>query len=239
MATQRVIPRRVVLTLCVPIGDGNREVVNLPTDAVDSALLAANDQSPVEAASYQRIADQLLAADCWSPRRVFVSSPTAGDGKTSTAFNLAWTLSTRGASVLLVELNFARPRFSSVLGGLPIRFGVDCVIRRTANPADSVFSMGSESLNVSAVKTAMRLGELKQHLPHLASYLNWAGKTFDWLILDCPPVLSVAWNSWFRACARPVLLVVREQHTPAVQVRKAIRNLGGGLKGVLLNDAGT
>jgi len=82
----------------------------------------------------------------------------------------------------------------------------------------------------------MRMGEVKQHLPHLASYLNWGGNNFDWLILDCPPVLSFAWNHWFCACARPALLVVREQHTPAVQVRQATSRLGAGLKGVLLND---
>lgn len=96
-------------------------------------------------------------------------------------------------SVLLAELNFERPRFSHVLGGLQIRFGVDSAIRRLANPADSVFSIRNKLVSFSAVKNAMRVGELKQHLPHLVSYLNWGGAHFDWLILDCPPVLSFAW----------------------------------------------
>jgi Mrp family chromosome partitioning ATPase len=235
MATQRLIPGRG-LSLSIPTGDGRQELVDLPTEGIHPALLVANEKSPVNAASYRKVADQLLGVDWWSPRRIFVTSPTGGDGKTCTAFSLAWALNMRGASVLLVELNFARPRFSSFLGGLQIRFGVDCAIRRLAHPADCVISMGSEMLGVSAVKNAMRMSEFKQHLPLLASYLEWGSDNFDWLILDCPPVLSVAWNKWFREYARPALLVVRELHTPAVQVRQAINRLGAGLKGVLLND---
>ena len=225
------------LSLSMPIGDGRLEFVDLPTEAINPALLFANEQSSADAASYRNVADQLLSGDWWSPRRIFVTSPTAGDGKTCTAFNLAWTLSARQASVLLVELNFERPRFRSVLGDLQIRFGVDCAITRLANPADSVFSIRNTLLSFSAVKNAMRMGELKQHLPRLASYLNWGCNNFDWLILDCPPVLSFAWNHWFRACARPALLVVREQRTPAVQVRQATSRLGASLKGFLMNDA--
>jgi Mrp family chromosome partitioning ATPase len=220
----------------MPTGDGRLEVVDLPAEAIHSALLVANEQSPVDTAGYQNVADRLLSGNWWSPRRIFVTSPTAGDGKTCTAFNLAWAFNARGASVLLVELNFARPRFSSVLGGVQLRSGVDCAIRRLALVEDSVFSIGSQLLGVSAVKNAMRRGELKQHLPLLASYLNWGANNYDWLILDCPPVLSFAWNNWFREHARPALLVVREQHTPAVQVRQATSRLGASLKGVLLND---
>jgi len=235
MATQSLVPRSA-LSLNVAIGDGRREVVELATGGIDSALLVANERSPVAAANYQTIADQLLAGDWWNPRRIFVTSAIAGDGKTCTAFNLAWALSARGASALLVELDFERPRFSSVLGGMQIRFGVDCVIRRLAHPTDSVFSLGNELLGVSAVKNAMQISDLKQHLPNLASYLSWGSDNFDWLILDCPAVLSDAWKNCFREDARPALLVVREQHTPAVQVRRATRRLGASLKGVLLND---
>ncbi len=220
----------------MPTGHGELEVVDLPIEGVDSALLVANERSPLGAASYRSVADQLLGGDWWTPRRVFVTSAIAGDGKTCTAFNLAWALTARKASVLLVELNFMRPQFSSVLGGIQVRSGVDCAIRRSARPEDCVFSMGNELLGVSAVKDAMRKSELKQCLPWLASYLDWGAANFDWLILDCPPVLSFAWNEWFREYARPSLLVVREQRTPAVLVRQATARLGPNLKGVVLND---
>jgi Mrp family chromosome partitioning ATPase len=107
-----------------------------------------------------------------------------------------------------------------------------------ADRADSIFSLGNESLSVAAVKNPMRKGELKQRLPRLASYLNWAGENYDWLVLDCPPVLSSAWNHWFHDYARPALLVIREQHTPAIQVRQTISRMRYRIKGILLNDSG-
>jgi Mrp family chromosome partitioning ATPase len=234
MATQPLIPA-TRLSLSMPLGGGRFEAVDLPREGVHPALLFANEQ-PLADVSYRDIASRLLAGDWWNPRHIFVTSPSVGDGKTSTAFNLAWALSTRGAAVLLAELNFERPRFSRALGDLQIRFGVDCVMRRLAHPSDSVISIGNEALGVSAVKNAMRRAELKEHLPLLASFLNWGRDHYDWLILDCPPVLSSAWNKWFRQYARPALLVVREQHTPAIQVRQATCRLGDGLKAVLLND---
>ena len=234
MATQRVIPASR-LSLSMPLGDGRLEAVEIPREGVHSALLFANEQSPADA-SFQNVADRLLAGGWWSPRRIFVTSPTAGDGKTCTAFNLAWALTTRGVSVLLAELNFEQPRFRSVLGNLQIRFGVDCAMRRVGSPADSVILMGDELLGVSAVKNAMPRAEVKMHLPFLASFLKWGHDRYDWLILDCPPVLSSGWNKWYREYAQPALLVVREQHTPEVQVRQATRRLGASLNGVLLND---
>jgi Mrp family chromosome partitioning ATPase len=234
MASQHLTPP-TELSLIMPVGDGRLEAVHLPREGVHSALLFANEQSPADA-SYRDVADRLLADGWWNPQRIFVTSPTAGDGKTCTAFNLAWALSTRGASVLLAELNFERPRFSSVLGGVKIRSGVDCAIRRLVSPADCVFSIGDESLGVSAVKNAMARRELNTHLPMLRSFLNWANDRYEWLVLDCPPVLSSGWNSWFRQNAQPALLVIREQYTPEVQARQATRRLGAGLMGVLLND---
>lgn len=236
MATQRVIVHGG-LSLSMPLGDGRQEVVDLSREHVHPALLIASDELPVGAGSYQKVADQLLLGDWWRPRRIFITSPTAGDGKTCTAFNLAWALNARGVSVLVVELNFTRPRFGSYLGGVHIRFGVDCAMRRLAHPKDSVISMGSQSLGMAPVKNVMRGTAFNRHEAQLATFLNWGSDNFDWLILDCPPVLSSAWNSWFRAHARPALLLVRERHTPAIQVRHATDRLGGNLKAVLLNDA--
>jgi Mrp family chromosome partitioning ATPase len=59
------------------------------------------------------------------------------------------------------------------------------------------------------------------------------------VVLDCPPVLSSSWNEWFRERAASVLLVVRSEKTPAVDVRRASRRLEHALKGVVLNRKGT
>jgi Mrp family chromosome partitioning ATPase len=226
------------LSLSMPIAAGLRKTIEVAGKDMDSTLVFANQRTPDGLAGYRTVVANLLREGEWTPHRVFVTSPGRGEGKTCTAFNMAWALAAQGKSVLLAELNFARPRFRAVLGDLRIRYGIDSAMRGSVNPSDCVFSLGSERLNVAAVRDAMNPGERRHHLPSLRYFLDWGAENHDWLILDCPPVLSHAWNAWFREHAEPSLLVVREGRTPVTQARKATRRLGLGLKGVLLNDAG-
>ena len=166
MATQPLIADKR-LCLSVPVGGGRKESVYLSVEEIHPTLLIGDEQPLPDAIPYQAIADRLLAAE-WFPKRVYVTSPTHGDGKTCTAFNLAWTLSRRGNSVLLVELNFSRPRFRRVLGGMRIQYGVDCAMRRWTHPANTVCSIENQLLSVSAVKNIIGGSDLRHNLPHLA-----------------------------------------------------------------------
>jgi Mrp family chromosome partitioning ATPase len=237
MTTQSLIPERQ-LWLNVPAGAGKREVVQVPAKDIHPALVFAGAELPPAAANYLRVADNLVAGDWWTPRRIFVTSPTSGDGKTCTSFNLAWALTARGQSVLLLELNFSRPQFRTLLGDLRIWRGIEWTLRGWATIADSVFSIGTNGPEVCAVKDAVHSSELiMEHLHSLRSFLDQCAEKYDWLILDCPSVLSHGWNAWFRKYAGPTLLVVREEQTPLVEVRNAASVLGGNLKAVLLNDS--
>jgi Mrp family chromosome partitioning ATPase len=236
MTTHAIVEERRI-TLQMPIGGGLRKVVELASRDIDPTLTFANDRAVAGAASYQALADNLSYRDWWMPRKIFVTSPGEGDGKTCTAFNLAWALSTHAKSVLLVELDVARPRFRSILGDLRIRYGVDSALRGSVKPGESVFSLGNTGLSVAAVRDAMTAGDIKRHLPAATQFIDWASRTYDWIVLDCPPALSPKWNHWFGESAQPALLVVREQHTPSRLIRKAVHRLGKGLKGVLLNDS--
>jgi len=236
MTTQLLMPERR-LSLDIPTGRGLRKVVEVSSKKIHPAFVFAGDELLPAAAHYQGVADNLLRGDWWNRRRVFVTSPRDGDGKTCTAFNLAWALSSRDQSVLLLELNFARPQFRAVLGDLRIWHGIECALRGSAKPADSVFSMEAYGLNVCAVRDATPFSQLKQPLFRLSAFLDWCSQKYDWLVLDCPPVLSKEWNHWHREYASPALMVVREQQTTLIETRKASKILGDNLKGVLLNDS--
>jgi Mrp family chromosome partitioning ATPase len=236
MTTQLLMPERR-LSLDIPTGRGLRKVVEVSSKNIHPALVFARDTLLPAAAHYQEVADNLIRGDWWNPRRVFVTSPAAGDGKTCTAFNLAWALSSRNQSVLLLELNFARPQFRTVLGDLRIWHGIECALRGSTKPADCVFSMEACGLNVCAVRDATPFSHLKQPLLRLHAFLDWCSERHDWLILDCPSVLSREWNHWHRENASPALMVVREQQSTLVDTRKASKILGENLKGLLLNDS--
>jgi Mrp family chromosome partitioning ATPase len=223
------------LSLSMPMGGGHRETVELAKTDLHPALVFAHARARQGRASFQRVTDGLLHEDWWWQRQVFVSSPVAGDGKTSTAFNLAWALSTREKSVLLIELNFSRPRFCSVLGDLRIHDGIDGVLRGTVKPEDSIFTVGNDGLHVSAVRDALNKQEIRKHLSMLTDFLEEVEGKYDWLVLDCPPVLSPLWDEWFQENANPVLMVVRAKQTPLLQVERATWRLGANLKGTVMN----
>lgn len=233
--TPEAVAPETSLSVSLPIGGGPRKTVALAKKDIHPALIFA--QNNIEPAAYKQVTERLLGDERWRSQRVFISSPAVDDGKTITAFNLAWALNLRKKPVLLVELNFARPRFRSMLGKLRIRYGIDSALHGAVKPEESVFSLGSDGLHISAVRDTLKAAETARHLKSLDGFLDWASDNYDWVILDCPPVLSPAWVKWFEQHANPVLMVVRAGHTPLLQVRRAKQRLGESLQGALLNDA--
>ena len=225
------------LQMGMQIRGGPWKIIPLPSEDIDPALVFASEQQAARAASYQALADKIIEDKEWpASHRIFVTSPDAGDGKTSTAFNLAWALSTRVKPILLTELNLGRPRFCSMLGKPRIRYGVDCALKGISTEKESVFSLVNEDLHVAAIRDTMGRGEMKRFQPLFNSFLNWAQKEYQWIVLDCPPVLSSAWNHWLNEQAVSALLIVRSRKTPAVDVSRASRRLGKRLRGVVLNQ---
>lgn len=193
MTTQLATPERS-FSLNMPTGHGLSKLVEIPSNKIDRGLIFARPEAIPAAQNYLSAADHLLEEKRWNSGRVFVTSPVPGDGKTCTAFNLAWALSCRNKSVLLVELNFARPQFRSLLGNLRVWHGIDCALRGAAKPGDSMFSIGPPGLNVCAVRDATSPHHRNQHFERLDAFLDWCGERYNWLILDCPPVLSREWS---------------------------------------------
>jgi MinD-like ATPase involved in chromosome partitioning or flagellar assembly len=221
---------------------------------IDPSIVVEGHDPLTSSPLYEGEAGELLGGGRWKSKRIFVTSPRAGDGKTRTAFNLAAAFAGGGKSVLLAELNFTHPRFRTVLGNLRFRNGIDCVTRGTATPREGIFSVhpsgletrgleaagpgktGLETaLHITAVRTAVPEARLDGCLLHLNDFLDWAAERYELVVLDCPSVLSPEWDRWFHAFVGEALLVVREDRTPVVDVRNAARLLDQHLTGAWLN----
>lgn len=223
------------LSFEAPCDGVSKQLVKAPTAMVAPSLMIQHQGFCPAASEYLGVANNLLYGGAQSASRIFVTSPGHGDGKTCTAFNLAWAFTGCEKSVLLVELDFSKPQFTSVLGSLGVRYGLDSALRGKATPEDSVFEIAPSGMHVTAVREVTPLHKVANLLEHFDAFLDWGAEHYEIVIIDCPPVISKEWEAWFSRFIGPALLVVREGKTPLVDVRRASKLLGNHLMSVLLN----
>jgi len=159
---------------------------------------------------------------------VLVTSAVAGEGKTSTAVDLAQAIALTGRSVVLVELDLRRPTFSRHLAIDP-RHGVtnvlngrmtleSCLVRPFDDlPSLLVLPSGSLPPNPSEL-----LGD--QGIEDLLTRLTYVGAgPGRMVIIDAPPLLPVADTQVLlnNPAIDKVLVVARAGRTTREEVRRA------------------
>jgi Mrp family chromosome partitioning ATPase len=219
----------------LPVEAGVTRQVEIPNHKVDPAMTVAHRDPALLDAIYRKAVETMLPGETSAAARLFVTSAGKGDGKTCTAVNLASSLARGGKRVLLAELNFSRPRLLAALGNPRVRYGLENALRGWVQPADTIVALPSSGLHISPVRNAIPPDRLPPVLEHLQAFFAWSSERYEIVIFDCPSVLSEEWGDWFGSFAGSALLVVREEHTPQVEVQRAMQLLGAKLKGVLLN----
>jgi protein-tyrosine kinase len=116
------IPTMAPSSRSVPIDQTPTEISltqhHLPDEALDPRLVMVAEPDSDRAASFRVLRHHLLAAG--NPKVVAVSSPRRGEGKTTTAVNLAISLAECGrAKVLLVETHVRRPQLAEIFRFTP------------------------------------------------------------------------------------------------------------------------
>src|SRR5271170_872371 len=184
---------------------------------------------------YRHIVDEILAR-AWPRKRMAVTSPASGEGKTITAVNLALALAEKGHSVFLVELTLTRPRYRYVFGGTGSQGGVESVLKGQAKPEDVTFQLGETRVGVTSVSTPMPDHRLLEDSENLGRLFEYGESAFDWTILDLPSITESKAIKQLAAEAGPVVMVARSHKTKLEVFRHAASTLGADLDYVILND---
>ena len=156
---------------------------------------------------------------------VAVTSATIGDGKTTTAVNLAGALAQAPeARVLLIDADFRRPAMGQALG-----------LRASGEPglAHAIVqpSVGLEQIilprppfNLSVIPAGQTLLGPYEMLksPRLGELLENARARFDYVILDAPPLVPVQDCRLIGRWVDGFLLVVAAHRTPRRLVEEAL-----------------
>lgn len=157
---------------------------------------------------------------------VVVTSAGAQAGKTTVAVLLAKSLAQCGKRVLLVDADLRNPSVA-VRAGIQSEPGLVGVLTRTVRDEDALRSNGVPGLHVLPAGTlnAEKDTELLANGVFSASLKRWRER-FDFVVLDAPPILSVADA---RILARQVdgtVMVVREGHCQRSDVMEAMAAVG-------------
>jgi Mrp family chromosome partitioning ATPase len=197
-------------------------------EEIDARLIMLTDGDSPRAASFRVLRHRLVERG--DPRVLVVSSPRRGDGKTTLAANLALALGECGrARVLLIEANTRAPALAALFRFLPPECFATQLERHRAQRDDpwSVveLSHGGTQLHVAAVRPERPPVALVDSLS-LGVAIDVLRHTYDYVVIDTPPVLGVADVNLTADFADGALLAVRARQTSARDLRAAVDQLG-------------
>jgi capsular exopolysaccharide synthesis family protein len=180
---------------------------------------------------------------------VMIVSSGVGEGKSTTAANLAVVLAETGKDVLLVSADLRRPRVHQYFG-LPNKSGLANLLadgtapnKRPGGGANGK-QMASELWSVAPNLWVILSGPLPPHPSALMDsdamrqFLKEQRDLFDFIILDCPPALVVADALALAPLADAVLVVADAKESDRDEVsrlREEIEQVGGKIVGSVLN----
>jgi protein-tyrosine kinase len=212
--------------------------VGIPGDL--DAKLILRQATPVAVEQYRRLAGSLHELQAaHGVKTVMVTSAVPREGKTLTISNLALTLSeSYGRRVLLIDADLRRPSVHHVFGVDNVRTGLSEGLRSESaelalvqlSPRLSVLPAGKPEADPMAGLTSERMRVL----------LDEAARTFDWVLLDAPPVGIMPDANLLAALTQGVVFVVAAGVTPFQIVNRALDEIGrDSIVGVVLNRTAT
>jgi polysaccharide biosynthesis transport protein len=216
----------------------SRDLDELPaSDAHPAGYLRANPLSGF-AESYRVLRSAINRAAPRGPSKVVaVTSALPGDGKTTSAFCLAQTYAAAGYRVLLIDCDLRRRSLNHILGIEPL-MGLLQVLERQTTWQDVVGvdePSGVHVLPAASTREPSIDGFEGRRLRALLDELRTA---YQVVILDCPPILSLAEVREIVQEADHTLVVARSGKTPTPALATALRQVeaaGGAVVGVALN----
>jgi capsular exopolysaccharide synthesis family protein len=203
------------------------------------SLLDEGDESP-HAEAYRVLRTNILFAGRKDESQTTFSvvSGGAGEGKTTTMFNLAVVFAQMGDRILIVDSDLRRPsmhRYMNVSNNIGLtnyllgQATIDEVIQTTELPSLHFIPSGklpSSSMGIlSSAKMKEFVAEMKSR--------------YDYVFLDAPPIMGVSDASVLASMVDMCVLVVQYRKYPQMMTQRAkemVTKVGGELVGVVLNN---
>jgi capsular exopolysaccharide synthesis family protein len=174
-----------------------------------------------------------------APKLLSVTSSSAGEGKTTSAINIAITIADAGRSVLLIDADLRKPAVSDSLGVKGGNGLTDVLVGRI-DLDEAVYPTGRDRLMVLPSGPVPPNPSELLGSTTMETVINKLRDRYDMILIDTPPLLQVTDASVVAAQSDGVILIVRYGKTKWAQLDSARDRLfavGARLLGSILNMA--
>ena len=207
-------------------------------DATRKPLLTQTAPQSPRAESFRQLRTNLQFANVAArARTVLVTSSVPGEGKSTTATNLAIAMAQSGQSVCLVDADLRRPMVSEYLG-LDRSVGLTTALVGSVDVIDVLQPWGEHNLYVLASgmippNPSELLGS--QEMKELIARLEGS---FDAVVIDAPPLIPVTDAAVLAQHVGGVIMVAGTQAVRRQELErslKALQMVGAPVLGIVLN----
>jgi len=200
------------------------------------SIIFEQSQSPA-AESYRMIRSSLLLSSADKPpKTILLTSITAQEGKTSTALNIARTMSQIADRILIIDADMRKPKMHALLGitnttGLSnyLSGNIDGqIVHHSPEEKISIIPAGPIPPNPVELISSRRMKSLLQNM----------GRIYDYIIIDSPPILHLADGLILNTLVDGTVLVVRAGMTTYEMFTTGLKKLNEfnpHILGVILN----
>jgi capsular exopolysaccharide synthesis family protein len=202
-------------------------------------LVAASRPNSPAAETFRAARTAIMFAAQKTDGRVFLfTSPSPGDGKSTTTCNLAVSLAQSGKKVVLVDADYRRPRVQQYFGVqfepgsvdyLEGKVTLDVALRSTEIQSNLfILTTGGRPKNPGEIVSG-------NDFHNMIAALR---EKFDYVLIDSPPVLPVADATAIASRVDGIFLILRIRRGVMLASRKAKEQLDmvhGNVLGVIVN----
>jgi len=172
-------------------------------------------------------------------KTMMVTSPSAGDGKSTVVSNLGIAMARAGQKTLILDADFRKPTQHVIFGVDHSERCLSSVFAGKLKLAAAIQPTGVKGLHLLACGHAIANPTEVLNGQQFARLLRRLAEVYDRVLVDTPPVVVVTDAQIIGAlCDISVLVLKAERSTgrAAVHARNALQSVGVHLLGVVVND---
>ena len=195
-------------------------------ETFDPSVLLCNHATFFSAEAYKLLRTNLMFTlpDEGKCRIFGVSSASRGEGKSTTSINLAHVIAESGKRVLLIDADLRLPSVSKKLA-IPSAPGLSEALMNAEPDLSSIVRIERGDWDVLPAGSIPPNPSELLGSAQMAAFLQRLGESYDFIILDLPPITIVSDALALAHTLSGIVLVVRNNYSKRRELHLAIKSL--------------